>query len=100
MQINSHAGVERLMNLVINLYKEQSTIKGFEESVRSLKSDIAKELKSSPNNKEQVVKELRSEIQNTAAKKLEGFLIYSIYLLFIYLKLFIFKKKSLQLIQY
>lgn len=64
-------GVERLMNLVVNLYKEQSTIKGFEESVRSLKSDIAKELKASPKNKEEVVKELRSEIQNTAAKRLE-----------------------------
>ena len=60
------------MNLVVNLYKEQPTIKGFEESVRSLKSDIAKELKASPANKEEVVKELRSEIQSTAAKKLEG----------------------------
>ena len=72
MLIYSHVGVERLMNLVINLYKEQSTIKGFEESVRSLKSDIAKELKASPNNKEEVVKELRSEIQNAAANKLKG----------------------------
>lgn len=60
------------MNLVVNLYKEQSTIKGFEDSVRSLKSDIARELTSSPKKKDDLMKELRSEIQKTAAKKLEG----------------------------
>lgn len=60
------------MNLVVNLYKEQSTIKGFEDSVRSLKSDIAKELKNSAQKKDEVMKDLRNEIQQTAAKKLEG----------------------------
>ena len=63
------------MHLVINLYKEQATIKGFEDSVRSLKSDIAKELASSPNKKDDTMKELRSEIQKTASKKLEGMLL-------------------------
>ena len=60
------------MNLVVNLYKEQSTIKGFEDSVRSLKDDIATHLKSSPKKKDETMKELRSEIQKTAAAKLEG----------------------------
>ena len=74
-----YSGVERLMNLVINLYKEQSTIRGFEESVRSLKSDIAKELKASPKQKDEVMKELRNEIQKTAGKKLEGNMKFSSY---------------------
>ena len=60
------------MNLVVNLYKEQSTIKGFEDSVRSLKDDIATHLKASPKKKDETMKELRSEIQKTAAAKLEG----------------------------
>ncbi len=65
-------GVEKLMALVINLYKEQSTIKGFEDSVHDLKDDIATELKVSPDKRDEIMKQLRSEIQSTAADKLKG----------------------------
>ena len=60
------------MSLVINLYKEQDTIKGFEESVRTLKNDISNQLKLSPDKKDQVMKDLRTEIQKAAAKRLKG----------------------------
>ncbi len=60
------------MALVVNLYKEQSTIKGFEDSVVDLKDDIATQLKLSPDKRDQVMKEIRSEIEKTASSKLKG----------------------------
>ncbi|XP_065660774.1 uncharacterized protein LOC100198865 isoform X4 [Hydra vulgaris] len=63
-------GVDSLLNLVVELYKQQKTIKAFESSVRSLRHDILKELHVPKFQKDQTTKKVREQIQKTARERL------------------------------
>lgn len=63
-------GVDNLLNLVVELYKQQKTIRAFESSVRSLRDDIMGELKVPKNKKQYASKKVRAEIEKTAKQRL------------------------------
>ena len=65
-------GVDSLLNLVVELYKQQKTIKVFEASVRSLRHDILRELNVPKDKKASTTKKVRDEIQKTARERLHG----------------------------
>ena len=66
------SGVDNLLNLVVELYKQQKTIRAFETSVRSLRDDIMKELNVPKNKKQYASKKVREEIEKTAKQRLHG----------------------------
>ncbi|XP_066934660.1 microtubule-associated protein futsch-like isoform X2 [Clytia hemisphaerica] len=63
-------GVDNLLNLVVELYKQQKTIRSFESSVRSLRDDIMKELNVPKYKKQYASKKVREEIEKTAKNRL------------------------------
>ncbi|XP_057316900.1 uncharacterized protein LOC130657922 isoform X8 [Hydractinia symbiolongicarpus] len=63
-------GVDSLLNLVVELYKQQKTIKAFESSVRSLRHDILHELNVPQVKKNTATKKVREEIEKTARERL------------------------------
>jgi len=63
-------GVDSLLNLVVELYKQQKTIKAFESSVRSLRHDILRELNVPRDQKSSATSKVRDEIQKTARERL------------------------------
>ena len=65
-------GVDSLLNLVVELYKQQKTIKAFETSVRSLRHDILKQLNVPHDQKSSTTAKVRDEIQQTARDRLHG----------------------------
>lgn len=65
-------GVDSLLNLVVELYKQQKTIKAFESSVRSLRHDILHELNVPQVKKNTATKKVREEIEKTARERLHG----------------------------
>lgn len=64
--------MDSLLNLVVELYKQQKTIKAFETSVRSLRHDILKELNVPRDQKGTATAKVRDEIQKTARDRLHG----------------------------
>jgi len=63
-------GVDSLLNLVVELYKQQKTIKNFENSVRSLRHDILKELNIPSKDKHAATAKVRNAIQKAAKDRL------------------------------
>ena len=74
-------GVDSLLNLVVELYKQQKTIKAFETSVRSLRHDILKELNVPHDQKGTATARVRDESQKTARDRLHGEYLFDIFLL-------------------
>lgn len=66
------AGVDNLLNLVVELYKQQKTIRAFESSVRSLRDDIMRELNVPKYKKQYASKKVRQQIERTAKNRLHG----------------------------
>ena len=65
-------GVDNLLNLVVELYKQQKTVRAFESSVRSLRDDIMRELNVPKYKKQYASKKVREEIERTAKNRLHG----------------------------
>lgn len=63
-------GVDNLLNLVVELYKQQKTVRAFESSVRSLRDDIMRELNVPKYKKQYASKKVREEIERTAKNRL------------------------------
>ena len=77
-------GVDNLLNLVVELYKQQKTVRAFESSVRSLRDDIMRELNVPKYKKQYASKKVREEIERTAKNRLHGkSLVLDIYLSYI-----------------
>ena len=67
-----YTGVDNLLNLVVELYKQQKTVRAFESSVRSLRDDIMRELNVPKYKKQYASKKVREEIERTAKNRLHG----------------------------
>ena len=65
-------GVSRLKDLVVELYRQQSTIKAFKDAVAQLREDIVDKLNVPEDQREQVVKEIRNTMKSTAIEELKG----------------------------
>lgn len=56
----------------MELYKQKSTIKAFQDTVQQLRKDIVKKLDVPEDQKEQVIKEIRNTMSSAAVEELKG----------------------------